>query len=344
MSSAAHGPIRFAVEEPIAPGTAHEIAPGVLWIRLPLPMRLDHVNVYALEDGDGWCLIDTGMFSKRGVRIWETLLAGPLGGRPVRRVICTHHHPDHVGALGWFAAQGAEVLMSRTAWLMARMLTLDVQEQMVPETAQFLHRAGLSAERMAARQAERPFNFADTVHPIPLGLTRITEGDQIQIGTRVWEVHLGHGHAPHHVTLWSKDLALTGDQIIPGISSNLGVYPTEPDADPVGAWFESCQRLSRVATDAHLGLPGHKLPFYGIPARLQQLISNHHEALERLDAHLSSPRSAAECFKPLFGREIEDGAYGLALVEAVGHLNHMFKTGRARRWLDADGVYRFERI
>jgi len=124
---------------------------------------------------------------------------------------------------------------------------------------------------------ERPYNFSDMVAHIPLGYKRIKQDDTIAIGGRLWDVHIGNGHAPEHATLWSRDgdIVIAGDQIIPNISSNLGVYPTEPDADPVGEWFEACERFATIATDHHLVLPGHKLPFTGLPMRLHQLIENH---------------------------------------------------------------------
>jgi len=132
-----------------------------LWMRLPLPMALDHVNVYALDDGDSWTIIDTGFASKRGRGIWQTLLNGPLAGKPVSRVVVTHHHPDHVGLAGWFIENGAELCMPRTGWLMARMLTLDVQEAPSPEALTFYTRAGMDPSVFARRKEERPFNFAD---------------------------------------------------------------------------------------------------------------------------------------------------------------------------------------
>lgn len=335
--------IRFPWDTAPGPGTCQEVAEGILWIRLPLPFVLDHINVYALEDAGGWTIIDSGIHSRRGRNIWADLHAGPLQGKPIRRVILTHHHPDHVGAAGWLAREyGAEIWATRTAWLMARMLVLDVQEEYPPESIRFYERAGMRADLLEARIKERPFNFADMVAPIPLGYTRIKDGDSITIGRRVWDVRVGNGHAPEHATLWSRDgdVVVSGDQIIPGISSNLGVYPTEPDADPVGEWFESCTRLLTQAHGPELVLPGHKLPFTGIKARLDQLIENHHSALARLMEHLDTPTTAAECFVPLFGREIEGSSYGLALVESVGHLNHLLKEGQVKREIrEKDGAY-----
>jgi glyoxylase-like metal-dependent hydrolase (beta-lactamase superfamily II) len=329
-------------QTPPAEGEAIEVAPGVQWMRLPLPMKLDHVNVYALDDGDGWTIVDTG-FDGLGARaIWEKLRAGPLQGRPIRRVIGTHHHPDHIGLAGWFMqTDGAELLMSRVAWLMARMLRLDVQERPGPEAIAFWRRAGMPAQMLAERAAQRPFNAADFVHPMPQGYTRLSEGDMVTLGQRRWRVAMGHGHAPCHATFWSldDDLVIGGDQLLPSISPNLGVYPTEPEADPVGEWLESCTRLASLAEPRHLVLPGHKLPFTGLPSRLHQLIDSHHAALERLtEALRDKPRSAVGCFEVLYRRQIGAAEFGLALVEAVAHINHLRHAGVIRAFGEQDGA------
>ena len=333
--------MHFPFAEAPVEGQAIEVAPGVLWMRLPLPTALDHVNVYALDDGDGWTIVDTGMASKRGVAIWESLLAGPLGGKPVARVIVTHHHPDHVGMAGWFQGRGAELLMTRTAWLYARMLVLDVQALPTAEQIAFWRSAGMDPALLAKRSIERPYNFIDAVAPMPLGFTRMVEGDVIAVGGRDWVVRLGSGHAPDHATLWSVDgaVVLGGDQLLPGISANIGVYPTEPGANPLHDWLASTQAFAPFATAGQLVLPGHKLPFRGLPFRLTQMVANHESSLARLRAHLAVPSTAVECFAPLFRREIGAGEYGLALVEAVAHLNYLLQRGEVLRSLRADGAW-----
>lgn len=338
--------IRYPYPDAPKEGEAVTVAPGILWMRLPLPMALDHVNVYALDEGDSWTIVDTGFASNRGRKIWQELLAGPLEGKPVSRVVVTHHHPDHVGLAGWFIEQGAVLHMPRTGWLMARMLTLDIQDVPNAEAIEFYTRAGMDPAVLEKRKAERPFNFADCVTPLPLGYTRLVDGGTIAMGGRTWDIHMGDGHAPEHATFWSRDdnVVIGGDQLLPSISPNLGVYPTEPDADPVSDWLLSCRKFQDFAEPHQLVLGGHKLPFTGLPTRLTQLIDNHHGALKRLSDHLAEPRSAGECFIPLFKRNITGGEYGLALVEAVAHLNHLHQSGQATRVLREDGAWAFKAV
>ncbi len=337
-------PIRTPFPDIPVEGEAIEVAPDVLWVRIPLPMALDHMNAYALRDEDGWTIIDTGLNSRRTIALWEKIIAGPLAGAPVKRLVVTHHHPDHVGLAGWFQGQGAELLMTRTAWLFSRMLTLDEQAAPTDEQVQFWIDAGMAPEVLAARRAERPFNFADIVYPMPLGFTRLREGGTITMGARVWDIRFGHGHAPDHATFWSRDgdLVIGGDQLLATISPNIGVYATEPEADPVGEWMTACEVLQPHALESQLVLPGHKLPFTGLPARMRQLIDNHHGALDRLRTHIAKgPCTAAECFPPLFKRKIDDETYGLALVEAVAHVNHLYHLGEVTRQRRADGAWEY---
>ena len=340
-------PLAYPVVEPPAEGSGIELADGVLWLRMPLPMKLDHVNCYALRDREGWTIVDTGFDSQRCRAAWEVALGGPLRGAPVRRVLVTHHHPDHIGLAGWFQARyGAELLATRTAWLMARMLTLDEQASPVPETLAFWRGAGMAPEILEKRRTERPFNFSDVVTQLPLGFQRIREGDTIHLGERQWDIRIGNGHAPEHATLWSSDgeLVIGGDQLLPTISPNIGVYATEPDADPVGEWLESCERLRPFTTDRQLVLPGHRLPFTGLPTRIRQLVDNHLGALDRLLEFLETPRTAVDCFGTLFFRKIGPGEYGLALAEAVAHLNRLRNLGKAQRTLRDDGAWLWRRL
>jgi len=335
-------PIRYPFGEAPEAGSVTEVAEGILWIRLPLPMALDHVNCYALRDDDGWTIVDTGLGTKKLRAAWEEVISTALAGAPVRRVVITHHHPDHVGLAGWFAREhGAELAMPRTAYLMTRMLQLDVQERYEPETLAFWRAAGMDREVYEKRAAERPFNFADVTHRLPIGYTRLREGDRIEMGGRTWLIRMGNGHAPEHATFWCEDepLVLGGDQLLASISPNVGIHATEPEEDPLADWLEACTRLAAFARPDQLVLPGHKLPYTGLPARLEQLAENHHSALDRLTDHLREPRTAAECFPVLFKRRIGPAEYGLALVESMAHVMHLYRAGRATRRARDDGAW-----
>nr|WP_319248379.1 MBL fold metallo-hydrolase [uncultured Celeribacter sp.] len=322
-------PIRTPFTPPEA-GGAVEIAEGVLWARMPMPKPLGHVNIYAFDDGPGWTIVDTGLDTPQTRAAWGSLLSGPLNGRPVQRVIATHHHLDHIGLAGWFMADhGAELVTTRTAYLMARMLRLDVQDAPTLEMLQFWRSCGMAADVYEKRAQERPFNTADAVAPIPLGYTRVQAGDTICFGGRNWDVRCGDGHAPEHATFWSQDDALVigGDQLLGAISPNLGVSATEPMADPVGEWLRSCEAFVPHARDDQLVLTGHKLPYHGLPARLRQLIDSHKRGLKRLTEALQTPRTACDCFDVLFRRRIGTGEYGLAMVEAMAHCRHLEALG-----------------
>lgn len=345
MSPSDHAPLDFPWSEPPEPGKAIEIAEGVLWFSITLPMALKWVNVIALDDGDSWTIVDTGTYRPDTIEEWQAIIGGPLKGKPISRVIITHHHPDHVGMLGWLMQNhGAEHWASRTSYLLTRMLVLDEEKYPTEPAIRYWTRAGMPKDKLDKRRTERPFNFSDIVHPVPVGHVRIQQGDVIRAGGRDWDVHMGNGHAPEHVTLWSRDdnLVIAGDQVLPTISPNIGVQPAEPEADPLAEWLEACERLAPLSREDHLVIGGHKLPFTGLPRRMQDLIANHHTALDRLAKHIETPRTAVECFSPLFKREIVDAIYGLAMVEAYAHLQHLHKIGRATRTLREDGAYTWQ--
>ena len=325
-----------------------KVSENIFWARMPLPHPLDHVNVYIIEDSFGLTIIDTGVNTEETRLRWDGLLRRYFKGKRLERVIITHHHPDHIGLAGWFHRKyDAEIYSSRTSYLMARMLTLDVQEKMSSEATLFYIRAGMPKDVLQQRKKIRPMNFSDSVYDIPLGFKRLVEGEEINFAGHGWKIIFGHGHAPSHATFWSNrdSIVFVGDQVLPGISPNLGVYPTEPEADTVGEWISSCRKLLRVSDNKKLVLPGHKLPFTGLSIRLEQLIQNHKSVLKRIGRRLNKgPSNTVGLFKTIFKREIRKEEYGLALSEAVGHMNHLHKVGKVSRKLNADGAYLWSKI
>ncbi len=339
--------IDFLFPNKPAYGDLVEIRPGIFWFPVELPMMgPDFVNCYILEDGEEIVIFDTGVNLGNTKDIWVDVLQRYFPQKKIKYVVITHHHPDHIGLAGWLSEKyDAPIYCTRTAFTMAKMLSLDVQEKVTLNTKNFWKRAGMAKQILDEKLKSRPFNFGDGVYPLNYGFIRLKESDQININGIKWRVKVGNGHAPEHATFWSDELNLiiAGDQILPGISSNLGVYPTEPQADTVGDWIETCERFLISANDEQIVLPGHGLPFSGLPRRLNQLIDNHTGALKRIrDSLNQSPKTAADLFSAIFKRDINKREYLLALHEAVGHVNHLYELGEADRELREDGalIYR----
>jgi glyoxylase-like metal-dependent hydrolase (beta-lactamase superfamily II) len=323
-------------------GELIEIAPGIGWARLPVPGSLNHINVWAVNDGDGVALVDTGLNIPPAREAWEALFAGALAGRSVTRIIVTHMHPDHVGLAGWLCERwGVRLWMTRGEWLFARTLSLDARAAPPPEAAAYQRAAGWSEERLAAAAA-KPWNFfASAVSPVPLGIVRMQDGDELAIGTRNWRVVVGNGHSPEHACLVDEagGVMIAGDQVLPRITSNVSLSLSEPEGDPLGDWLASIAKLRRLPADL-LVLPAHGEPFTGLHARLDALAAGHAGRLDALHQHLEEPRRAVDCFRILFGRAIDDNVYGLATGEALAHLRRLEVEGRAVRQV-REGVHWF---
>lgn len=326
------------------PGEAIPVAPGILWARLPVPGPLVHVNVWLLEDGPGFAIVDTGLDAPGCRAAWEGLFAGPLAGWPVTRLIVTHFHPDHVGLAGWLQARtGASLVMTEVEWLHARMLAADRRDAPPAEAFAFWRAAGWSEARIADEAAKGWGRFAGAVSPIPVSYRRIAGGDMLRIGARAFRILTGRGHSPDHACLWDEanGLLVAGDQVLPRISPNVSLSLGEPEGDPLGDWLASLAAFGALPGDP-LVLPGHGAPFTGLHARLDALAEGHRGRLDALHAFLAEPRRAVDCFGILFGRRIEDGQMGLATGESLAHLRRLETVGRARRE-EKDGVHFFRR-
>jgi len=323
-----------------APGEAVEVADGVLWLRQPLPFELDHINVWALRDGDGWTLVDTGVPMPDNKEAWKKAFEGPLGGRPVKRVICTHMHPDHVGLAGWLTFKwGVRLWMTRLEYVTCRMLISDTGKHAPEDGERFYRSVGWSEEQISGWKV-RFGGFGKAIHRMPDSYRRIEDGEVIEIDGRPWRVVVGNGHSPEHACLFREEdrVLISGDQVLPKISSNVSVWPTEPDADPLADWMSSLDKLERELPADALVLPSHGLPFYGLHSRLQALRRGHEKSLERLEKLLSKPRRAIDCFGALFARKVGDGLLGMATGESLAHLNCLKNRGRAVAEPDEAGV------
>ena len=328
------------------PGVPEQIAEGVYWVRFPMPMSLDHINLWLLEDEDGWTIIDTCLNIRQAREIWESLFDGFMAGKQVHRVICTHMHPDHVGLAGWLTERfDCQLWMSREEFLMCRSLTSDTGRP-APEVALRFYRAAGYNDDQLEKYRQRFGGFGKAVYALPPSYRRLVDRETITIGGRYWQVIVGSGHSPEHVCLYCPALKIliSGDQVLPKITPNVSVFPTEPDGDPLKEWLRSSSRIREILPNDLLVLPAHEAPFYGLHVRLSQLLEGHKQDLNQLFDLLAEPRRAVDCFEALFNRPIDDNSIGLATGETLAHLNCLLRRGRISRSTDDNGIHWYQQV
>jgi glyoxylase-like metal-dependent hydrolase (beta-lactamase superfamily II) len=337
--------LQFPVMTAPAPGETVTIAPGVRWLRMPLPFALNHINLWLIEDGPGWTIVDCGFALPDTKAAWERIFAGELEGRPVRRIIVTHFHPDHMGLADWLSERWqAPLWMTEKEWLHARMLSQDVGEASAVARRNFARQAGLDDE-MSEAFAERQGNYRRGVPSVPPAYRRVGEGTTIEIGGREWRVIIGEGHAPELACLYCAEtgVLIAGDQILPRISPNVSVQPFEPDGDPLARFLRSLDKIRAALPPETLVLPSHNLPFYGVHQRIDELTSHHRARCEDVIAACERPKTAADLLPVLFKRQLDRHQMGFALGEALAHLHYLVGRGEIQRAGDMDGVNRFLR-
>ena len=308
-----------------------------------MPGSLKHINIWVLDDGEagagGVAIVDTGLDLPVVREAWEALFAGPLAGRPVTRILCTHFHPDHIGLAGWLTDRfDVPLWMTREEWLMARMLTADARDTPPREARTYWRAAGWDEARIEAEAAKGWGRFSSVVSPVPVSVIRLQDGMTVRIGARDWRVVTGNGHCPEHACLVDEagGLMIAGDQVLPRITSKVSLSLGEPEEDPLGDWLTSIAKLKGLPGSL-LVLPSHGEPFTGLHARLDALDHGHRDRLDALHVHLATPRRAVDCFTILFARKIDDSIFGLATGEAMAHLRRLEVEGRATRTV-RDGV------
>ncbi|MPZ45146.1 MAG: MBL fold metallo-hydrolase [Betaproteobacteria bacterium] len=329
-------------EEVPAPAGSIEVAPGVHWLRMPLPFALDHINLWLLADGDGWTLIDCGLNHKATVALWEQAFGGLLGGRPIKRLVVTHYHADHVGLAGWHQRRwDAPLWMTEGEFLTALALYHETPGHHRGAMFDLFRAHGLDEARI---EGMKVFSgaYPRLISELPHTFRRIMPDERLEIGGRPWRVLIGHGHAPEHASLHCDALGvlIAGDMVLPRISTNISVRPVEPEGNPLAQFLQSLERFAALPHDT-LVLPSHGLPFRGMQARIAQLQKHHAERLDELKAACSEPRCARELVPVLFRRTLDDHAWYFAMGECIAHLNCLMHAGWLRRERDARGVLRF---
>jgi len=327
-------------------GAVTEIAEGVFWLRFSLPMTgLDHINLYVLKDKDSWVIVDTGIASRATRAQWDNHFETLMGGRPVNRIIVTHLHPDHSGLAGWMKNRfDAPLLMTRGEYFLCRLMAADTGHEAPTEGLTFYRKAGLTAEQIEIYKA-RFGGFGKAISPMPQCYDRLQDSDVLTINGHEWQIIVGSGHSPEHACLYCPALkiCLSGDQILPNISSNVSVWPTEPEANPLEDWIRSCHKLQAILPEDTLIGPAHGIPFRGVHKRLEKLISHHEKALDRLTEFCDIPRLATEIYSVLFRRPINDSNRIMAVGESVAHLNCLKERGVLRRTLNDAGQFSYQK-
>lgn len=334
------------------PGHTMEVAPGVRWLRMGLPFALNHINLWLLEDEAqaadgrmqrGWTIIDCGISNDSTRAAWEKIFANELDGLPVLRVIATHCHPDHVGLSQWLCERWQVPLyMSTGEYGFARLMSAGLPGADGPSMVPHFRQHGVTDPAMLAQLEARKSYYPTLVPAVPESFHRLQDGKSLTIGGRQWEIIVGFGHSPEHVALYCQQNAtlISGDMVLPRISTNVSVFAIEPESDAVGAFLESLQKFMHLPAST-LVLPSHGKPFRGLQIRINQLTEHHTERLAEVKAACVTPQSAADIVPIMFRRELDMHQLTFALGEALAHLHRLWIAGELNRQRDTDGIFRF---
>jgi glyoxylase-like metal-dependent hydrolase (beta-lactamase superfamily II) len=331
-----------------ASGAAMDVAPGVRWIRMALPFALDHINLWLLRDEidgrAGWSVVDCCITRDEAKAQWEQIFASQLEGLPILRVIVTHMHPDHIGLAHWLCERwNAPLWISATDYNAARLGSQSTTGFGGEGAARFFAAHGLTDPDSVEKIRGRANYYPSMVPAVPRSFHRMMEGDTLRIGGRGWECISGYGHAPEHIALYCADThtLISGDMMLPRISTNVSVYDVEPESNPLKQFLNSIDKFRRLPEDT-LTLPSHGKPFTGLHTRIGQLHDHHRDRLAELqEACAQAPQSAADVLPLLFKRKLDLHQTTFAMGESVAHLHMLWFAGKLRRLLSADGIYRF---
>jgi glyoxylase-like metal-dependent hydrolase (beta-lactamase superfamily II) len=335
----------YPFASPPAPGETLEVAPGIAWLRMQLPFALDHINLWLLRESDRCTLVDTGLGDAATRELWDRHCATTLRGRPLDRVVATHCHPDHLGNASWLSRRfGVPVTITAAEYLTAHAMHGQTSGYAVADSCALFGSHGVSDEHLAALAA-RGNRYRVGVPELPASFDRLFPGTTIRLAGSDWRIIGGYGHSPEHAALHSPDrrVLISGDMLLPRISTNVSVWPAEPYADPLGRFLSSLAAFDALPPDT-LVLPSHGLPFRGIAARVRALREHHAARLaELVDAIAAADAalSAADLVPVLFRRELDLQQRFFAIGEAIAHLNHLAAARTLARETDDEGRVRF---
>lgn len=333
--------MNYLYDQQVAPGKLVEVTPGVLWLTMPLPFELDHINLYLIEDGAGWVIVDTGLGTKTTKALWENIFSQL--NAPITGVIVTHLHPDHIGLAGWIAdAFDVPLYMTQTEYFAARAFAAGKSNAPITRDALYYHRAGLDDDMIQKLTGGAGNGYSSVVSPIPINYSRLKQGMTLTINNLDWDIFIGRGHSPEHACLFNKEknVLISGDHILPIITPNIGAYSTEPEANTVKDYLDTLPQFTSLPEDTMV-LPAHKLPFIGLHERVRSLISHHHGHLNALIDACQTPQTIASLLPVMFKRELTSRNMIFAVAECLAHVNYLLNEGQLERNLNKEGVFEF---
>ncbi len=323
-----------------AEGSVTEVYPNIYWLSTPLPFRLRSINLWLLKDGDGWAIIDCGYQREDVQKQWKQVWESMLGDRPVRQIIVTHFHPDHMGNSGWLSdIWGVKPQMSETEWEFANLAVKDQNTDDLDELAVFYAQHGLDADRI--ERIHQEFILYSKGVSVPPHYDRLVDGQRTSIDGKQWQVLIGHGHSPEHICLYCDQIGvmISGDQILPEITPNVSVWPCSADENPLQGFIDTMDRFKPILREDTLVLPSHRKPFTGVHTRFDELEHHHHERLGKVMAAIDNGITAADLLRHLFPVELDGHQIVFAMNEALAHLNYLMYEGRLKRTKNNDDIF-----
>ncbi|AXT40802.1 MBL fold metallo-hydrolase [Alteromonas sp. BL110] len=334
--------MEYLFDKQVEPGELIEVADGVLWLTMPLPFELDHINLYLIRGEGGWVVIDTGIGTSTTKSLWMRIfeqLDAPIVG-----VIVTHLHPDHVGLAGWIAdTYNVPFYMTQTEYFTARAFAAGRNGATNTRDVLYYQRAGLDDPMIAKLTSGEGNGYSSVVSPLPISYTRLKHGMTLFLGDNEWVVMIGRGHSPEHACLYNakKNILISGDHILPIITPNIGAYSTEPDANTLADYLNTLPQFKSLPRNTTV-LPAHKLPFIGLHERVDSLIAHHHEHLQALLKACKEPKAVVDLLPVMFRRKLSSRNMVFAVAECLSHLNYLVSEGDISRALNDEGVYTFK--
>lgn len=324
-----------------AVGELIKVLPGVYWLKMPLPFELDHINLYLLEEEDGWTLVDCGLAGKHSQLIWQQVFDRYCADKPVTRIVVTHYHPDHLGSAGWLCRKWNVPLYITQAEYDTAARFLTGGESETERFKSYLYQLGVDdAEYQAVTAATD--SMRHVYDPLPDNVCWLRAGDKLRIDQHDWDLQSSIGHSPEHCSLYCHELGLliSGDQVLQHISSNVSLTLDDIGKNPLADWFEGLESLQNLP-ESTLVLPSHNDPFYGLHKRAHELRLEHLQLLKKVKLACKDKLTVAEIARVIYERKLNNFTLLLALGEALAHAQYLYEKGELVRNESEDGHWLF---